>query len=63
MLKKYRFGFDAAALVLFIIVMIPTFIWLAVPAPDDVLRKVSETPVTDMIGSICQWFLLQLPVS
>lgn len=58
MLNKYRFGFEPAGLVLFIVVMIPTFIWLAVPAPDDILRKVSETPVTDTIGSVCQWIFI-----
>ncbi len=54
MLKKYKFGFDISGLVLFLIVMFPDFIWFAVPAPNDVLRSNSVTPIIDAIGSICQ---------
>ncbi len=54
MLKKYRFGFDIMGLVLFLIVMIPNFIWFAVPAPNDILRNESVTALVDTIGSICQ---------
>ncbi len=53
-LKKYKFGFDISGLALFLIVMLPNFIWFAVPAPNDVLRAESVTPVVDVIGSICQ---------
>ena len=52
--EKYRFGFDIAGLILFLLVMAPTFIWLAVPAPNDVLRAESITPIVDTIGSVCQ---------
>lgn len=31
MLKNYRFGFDLWGIILFLITMIPTFVWLAVP--------------------------------
>jgi len=51
---KYRFGFDVAGLILFLLVVAPTFIWLAVPAPNDVLRTESITPIVDIIGSVCQ---------
>lgn len=54
MLKKYKFGFDIWGLVIFLIVMIPTFIWSAVPAPDDILRNESKTQIIDVIGSVCQ---------
>lgn len=54
MLKKYKFGFDIWGLVIFLIVMIPTFIWSAVPAPNDILREESITPIIDVIGSVCQ---------
>ena len=54
MLKKYRFGFDIMGLVLFLIVMIPNFIWFAVPAQNDILRNESVTALVDTIGSICQ---------
>lgn len=54
MLKKYRFGFDIFGLILFLLVMIPNFIWFAVPAPNDVLRTESITPIIDVIGSVSQ---------
>ena len=54
MLKKYKFGFDFWGLLLFLVIMIPNFIWFAVPAPNDVLRSDSVTPIVDKIGSICQ---------
>lgn len=54
MLKKYRLGFDISGLLLFVLVMIPNFIWFAVPAPNDVLRAESITPIIDGIGSVSQ---------
>lgn len=54
MLKKYRFGFDISGLVIFLIVMIPNFVWFSVPAPNDILRNESVTAIVDMIGSIFQ---------
>ena len=54
LLKKYRFGFDVWALVLFFIIMIPNFIWFAVPAPNDILRGESITKTVDVTASICQ---------
>ena len=54
MLNKYRFGFDVWGLILFLLVMLPNFIWFAVPAPNDVLRAESVTPVVDAIASVCQ---------
>lgn len=54
MLKKYRFGFDVWGLILFLLVMLPNFIWFAVPAPKDVLRAESATPIIDVIASVCQ---------
>lgn len=54
MLKKYRFSFDISGLVIFSIIMIPNFIWFAVPAPNDILRNESVTTVVDTIGSIFQ---------
>ena len=58
MLKKYRFGFDISGLVIFLIVMLPNFIWFAVPAPNDILRNESVTAIVDIIGSICQVFFV-----
>ena len=51
---RYRFGFDVWGLLLFLLVMLPNFIWFAVPAPNDVLRAESVTPVVDVIASVCQ---------
>ena len=53
-LSKYRFGFDFSGLVLFLLVMLPNFIWFAVPAQNDVLRTESVTPAVDVIASVCQ---------
>ena len=53
-LSKYRLGFDVWGLVLFLLVMLPNFIWFAVPTPNDVLRAESVTPVADVIASVCQ---------
>ena len=53
-LQNYRFGFDFWGLLLFLLVMLPNFIWFAVPAPNDVLRTDSITPVVDIIASVCQ---------
>lgn len=58
MLKKYRFGFDVSGFVIFLIVMIPNFIWFSVPAPNDILRNESVTAIVDTIGSICQAFFI-----
>lgn len=53
-MKNYKFSFDVWGLAIFLIVMIPNFIWFAVPAPNDVLRAESKTAVIDAIASICQ---------
>lgn len=57
-LKKYTFGFDVVALILFFVIMIPNFIWFAVPAPDDVLSKPSVTPIIDIISSVMQVLMI-----
>ena len=54
LLKHYRFAFDFWGLLLFLLVMLPNFIWFAVPAPNDVLRADSVTPVVDVIASVFQ---------
>lgn len=58
MLKKYRFSFDIWGLLLFLIIMIPNFIWFAVPAPNDVLRADSITGTLDTVASICQVLMI-----
>ena len=52
--RQYRLGFDIWGLIVFLAMMLPTVVWYAVPAPVDVLRAESRTPVVDMAGSILQ---------
>lgn len=56
-MKNYKFSFDVWGLAIFLIIMIPNFIWFAVPAPNDILRADSKTAVVDAIGSVCQALL------
>ena len=63
MLKKYRLGFDIWGLLLFLIIMIPNFIWFVVPAPNDILRANSTTKTIDTVASVCQgWIVISLCV-
>lgn len=57
-MKNYKFTFDPWGLAIFMIIMIPNFIWFAVPAPNDILREESQTSVIDAIGSVCQALLV-----
>lgn len=54
MLRKYRMGFDIFALLLFLLIMLPTWLWAVFPAPVDILRTPSRTPVWDGVGRVCQ---------
>lgn len=54
MQNRYQFRFQPGALLLFLLVMAPTFFWLAVPAPNDILRDESVTPALDTAGSTLQ---------
>lgn len=56
MLEKgnYKIGFDIWALILFLLIMIPNFIWFVTPAPNDILRSESITPTLDTVASIFQ---------
>jgi hypothetical protein len=54
MLKKYRFGFDLMGLLLFAMMLLPTLIWSVFPAPCDVLRAPTATPVLDAVASLLQ---------
>lgn len=53
-LKNYRFGFDPWGLGLFLVIMLPNCIWFAVPAPNDILRAESVTPLLDTVGQVFQ---------
>lgn len=58
MLKKYAFKFEIFGLLLFLIVMIPNFIWFAIPAPNDILRLDSSTATIDAVASVCQVWMV-----
>lgn len=53
-MKNYKFSFDVWGLAIFLIIMIPNFIWFAIPAPNDILRTESKTAVIDTIASVFQ---------
>ena len=53
-MKQYKFGLDSPSFVLFLLIMLPHFIWFAIPAPNDVLRTASSSAVLDILSSICQ---------
>ena len=54
MLQKYKLSFEIWRLLLFLIIMIPNFIWFAIPAPNDILRAKSITEIIDAAASVCQ---------
>ena len=53
-IRKYKICFDILGLLLFLMIMIPNFIWFAVPTSNDILRNESITPVIDLLASIFQ---------
>lgn len=58
MLNSYKFKIDFWSIALFLLMMLPNFLWFAFPAPNDVLRVTSSTPITDAIGSFLQILLI-----
>lgn len=58
MLKKYKIEFDLWGLALFFIIMLPTLIWSAIPAPNDPLRAASSTVLLDRLASVCQMMMV-----
>lgn len=58
MLKKFKLGFDAGGLLLFLVIMIPNLIWFAIPAPNDRLRIASVTETIDTLASMCQMLMI-----
>ena len=57
-MKKHTMGFDGWGLLLFAAIMLPNLIWMLLPAPNDVLRTPSVTPVVDGIASFCQMLMV-----
>mgnify|MGYP000849812149 CR=1 FL=1 len=58
MTNKYKISFDIWALLLFLIIMAPNFIWYAFPAPNDILRADSVTQTVDSITSVLQVLMI-----
>ena len=58
MLKRYKLSFEIWGLLLFLIVMIPNFVWFAIPAPNDILRAESITEMVDTVASVCQILMI-----
>lgn len=56
--SNYQFKIDYWVIVLFVALMLPNIIWRFYPAPNDLLRKDSVTPLIDTIASISQILLL-----
>lgn len=53
--KHYRFTFDLLGFLLFLVIMLPNFIWFVVPAPQDVLKTAKSVfPMIEKLGSIFQ---------
>ena len=53
-MKPYKPGFDGWGLLLFLLIMLPNFVWSAIPAPHDVLRGDSVTETLDAAASVFQ---------
>ena len=53
-MRKYKMGFDLWGPLLFLAIMLPNIIWFLVPAPTDILRNTSITPVVDTVASVFQ---------
>ena len=53
-IKSHRLGFDPWGLGLFLLIMLPNFVWFALPAPNDILRNESVTPLLDSIAQVFQ---------
>ena len=52
--KNYKLGFNPWGLALFLLIMLPNFVWFAFPAPNDVLRSESVTPLADSAAQVFQ---------
>ncbi len=57
-MRKYQFGFDYYALILFASMMVPTIFWSFFEAPNDVFRAESVTPVIDTVASVSQFVMI-----
>lgn len=58
MAQKYKFSFDPWGLGLFVLVMVPNFVWFALPAPCDIMRTASQTPILEIMSQVFQVLLV-----
>lgn len=58
MIKRYKLCFDVWGLLLFLIIMVPNFIWFVIPAPKDILRADSVTGALDTVALVCQVLMI-----
>ena len=54
------FKFNIWGLILFLIIMVPNFIWMVIPSVNDVLRKESITGINDIFMSSFQVIMIIL---
>lgn len=60
MIKNYTFNLNLGSLWLTIFLLVPTVVWSLFPAPNDVLRTESVTPIFDLAASIGQVIFIGL---
>ncbi|MDE7140057.1 MAG: hypothetical protein K2O09_04805 [Treponemataceae bacterium] len=58
----YTFDFEPWELALSLLIMIPTVIWSAVPASNDVLRTPSTTPLVADAGWAAYYGVALIPI-
>lgn len=56
--SNYKLGFDKSGFILFLVILIPNFLWLIFPIPNDVLREETVTIQLDVVATIVQVFLI-----
>ena len=56
--ENYRFGLDLRGLGRFVMIMLPNLLWMAIPAPHDILRGGTLTPLLDHSVSVVQALML-----
>lgn len=52
--RKWNLSFDPYGPAVFLLLMLPNFLWFLYPAPQDILRVASETPILDGAASFFQ---------
>ena len=53
-LKNYRIYPELWGIALFLSIMLPNFMWMLLPAPVDILRRGTQTPLLDQLISVIQ---------